>query len=327
MNFRKLIFVALLFSAAVSCKDDDEGTVKPSLDGTLSIAGLQEYVIPGQTLELSPEGLTHPDGEALTYYWKVSPTAPTACTTEVFSITFTDTLQTCTIYCNATAEGYSASSTSSLVTVVKGGKDGSIKGIEFPDDNFSTDDATYYYTQIGTQTWILNNVAERSSGKPYRNADAMSDVIGRYYSYSEAVAVCESLSTDDMKWALPTLEDWQTLQSYIKGEIGADPQKGKSTAAALMGDATFNDQTMWEYWPAVGDITNSSGFGAISAGYTNLETRSFEGVYEYATFWTATADEQGDLAYCAYIICDEPDLYITQKDTGSFGASVRCIRK
>lgn len=327
MNFRKLIFATLLFSAAVSCKDDDEGTVKPSLDGSLSIAGLQEYVIPGQTLQLTPKGATHPDGKDLTYYWKVSPTAPTACTTDVFNITFTDTLQTCTIYCSAIADGYSSLSASSLVTVVKGGKDGSIKGIEFPAENFSTNDATYYYKQIGTQTWILNNVAERSSGKAYHNSEAMSDVIGRFYSYSEAVAVCESLSTSEMEWTLPTLEDWKTLESYIKGEIAADPQKGKSTAAALMGDATFNDMTMWEYWPAVGDITNSSGFGAISAGYTNLETNLFEGVYGYATFWTATADEEDDLAYCAYIICNEPDLYIGRKDTKSFGASVRCIRK
>ena len=130
MNFRKLIFAALLFSAAVSCKDDDEGTVKPSLDGSLSIAGLQEYVIPGQTLQLTPKGATHPDGKDLTYYWKVSPTAPTACTTDVFNITFTDTLQTCTIYCSAIADGYSSLSASSLVTVVKGGKDAGDAAVE-----------------------------------------------------------------------------------------------------------------------------------------------------------------------------------------------------
>ena len=327
MNFRKLIFTALIVSAAVSCKKDDEGTVKPSLDGTLSIKGLQEYVTPGQTLTLSPEGITHPEGKDLTYYWKVTTTAPTACTTKVYNITFTDTLQTCTVYCNAIAEGYSGSSASSLVTVVKGGKDGSIKGIEFPQENFSTQDGTYYYKKIGTQTWIVNNIAERSSGKPYRNSEVMSDVVGRYYSYSEALAVCESLSSDSQTWALPTLEDWQTLEGFVKGDISANPQQGKSVAAALMGDATFNSNTMWEYWPSVGDITNSSGFSAIPAGYTNLKGSTFDGVYEYAAFWTATEGDNASEAYCAYLICDEPELFIGKRDKESFGASVRCIKK
>lgn len=334
MNFRKLIFAALVVCAAVSCKKDDDGTITPSLDGALSIVGLPPFVGVNQQVTLTPNGVTHPDGKELTYSWKVSPSAPTAAKGETFRFEFTDTLQTCTVTCTASAEGYSSSYVSVYVTVVKGGKDGSIKGIDFPDASFSTpiddnNDNTYFYWPIGSQTWMLNNVAERSSGKPYENCEVMSNVVGRYYNYNEAIAVCESLAdASGMNWVLPTLEDWQTLESYVKSEITADPSKGKTVAAALLGDATFNSNTMWEYWPAVGDITNSSKFSAIPVGYTNLKTSFFEGVYAYAAFWTATEDDKHEnLAYAVNMVIGEPDIYYGARDKESFGASVRCILK
>ena len=125
---------------------------------------------------------------------------------------------------------------------------------------------------------------------------------------------------------------YRVLEAYAQGRIrklivSVPPQHGKSVAAALMGDATFNSNTMWEYWPSVGDITNSSGFSAIPAGYTNLKGSTFDGVYEYAAFWTATEGDNASEAYCAYLICDEPELFIGKRDKESFGASVRCIKK
>lgn len=326
MNFHKLIFAVALFVAAAACKKTED-TITPSLNGDLDIVGLQEFVVPGQSLTLSPKGVTHPKGKDLLYYWKVTPSAPTACTTEVFTITFTDTLQTCTVMCNVSADGYTGKSLSAFVTVVKGGKDGSIKGIDFPAESISTEDGTYYYKEIGTQTWTLNNMAERSSGRAYRDEDVMSDVLGRYYSYEEAMEVCKSLNGNGMEWVLPTVEDWRTLERHIKEQVALDPDYGKSLTAAILGNATFNGRLMWDYEPAVGDITNASGFAAIPAGYTNMKSSSFEGVYEYASFWTATPGEDSGSAYNAYLICNEPDMYIGSRDKASFGASVRCIRK
>jgi uncharacterized protein (TIGR02145 family) len=63
---------------------------------------------------------------------------------------------------------------------------------------------------------MLNNVAEKPAGKAYGNADVMSNVYGRYYSYLEAISVCESLSTSGYEWKLPSLDDWKTLEAYIK---------------------------------------------------------------------------------------------------------------
>jgi uncharacterized protein (TIGR02145 family) len=85
---------------------------------------------------------------------------------------------------------------------------------------------------------------------------------------------------------------------------------------------------MWQYWPAVGNITNKSGFSAIPAGFANLESNIFSGQYEYATFWTATEVEGNSKeAYYRYIICDEPDVFTGKGNKQSFGASVRCIKK
>lgn len=327
MNFRKLIISGFISIAAIACKKDEDGTITPSLDGYLSIKGLPEFVAPNSSYELTPEGVTHPDGDDLGYYWKLSPTKPQACTTKVYTAEFSDTLQTCTVYCYAFAEGYSGSSLSCYVTVVKGGKDGSIQGIDYPTDKLTTEDGEYYYQKIGDQYWTVNNMAERDYGKAYRNAEVMSDVLGRYYNYEDAKAVCASLSTDTQTWALPTLEDWMTLKNHVNSTLSTDQKAGGSLAAALMGNATFNSNTMWSYRPKVGDITNSSNFSAIPSGYTNLKTSAFEGVYEYAAFWTATETEKANEAYNVYLYFEEPELFTGKADKESYGASVRCIQK
>ena len=327
MNFRKLIITSFVCLASFACKKEEEGTVMPSLDGYLTIKGLPEFVAPGTSFELTPEGAIHPDGKELGYYWKISPTKPAACTTKVYTAEFSDTLQTCTVYCYAYATGYSGMSASSYVTVVKSGKDGSIQGIDYPDDAIIAEDGTYYYKQIGNQTWTINNIAEKSSGKAYKNTDVMSDILGRYYSYEQAKAVCASLSTANQTWALPGLDDWKALESHVNATLTSDPDAGKSLAAALMADATFNGQTMWKYRPKVGDITNSSGFSALPSGYTNLKTSAFKGVNEYATFWTETETDNSDEAYSVYLNFEEPELFIRKADKESFGASVRCILK
>ena len=85
---------------------------------------------------------------------------------------------------------------------------------------------------------------------------------------------------------------------------------------------------MWEYWPNLGTITNASGMSIIPSGYANLSSKSFEGIYEYATFWTSTVSESNEnLAYYKYIYRDQPDVFTGEADRKSFGASVRCIRK
>ena len=62
MNFRKLLYISALILAAIACKKEEETTVSPSLEGTLIIEGLPEFIAPGQAVTLTPKGAIHPDG-------------------------------------------------------------------------------------------------------------------------------------------------------------------------------------------------------------------------------------------------------------------------
>ena len=356
MSFRKLTSIAFIIAAALctlSCKDDDESTVPPSLSGAMAF-NLPEYIFPESVIKMVPSGVTHPDGEELGYYWKVSPTMKKSDTTRFengldkngnpsdgsFTHKFSDTLQTYTVQGYAYAKGYSYLSKTSYTNVVKGGIDGSITNLELKDKpSVTAGSVTYPYVTIGSTDWLCRNIADASAGAPYGNNIAMSDVFGRYYSYEEALEVCPE------GWQLPTEADWLEVAAAAGTEDAQAYDTISGVAAALMGNAYFNDSLMWEYWPEVGDITNSTGLSLIPTGYAMLGARAsspqedeyvdnrypqaqFLGYKEYAAFWTADkVEEEEGMAYYRYLISKQPDLMINKGDTKTFGAAVRCVRK
>ena len=318
MSHRKLNILIFAIAASIciiSCKKDDDTTTTPLLSGALSFS-VPEYVLPNTTLTLTPSGVTHPDDKGIGYFWKVTPTKPKADTTRYengldkngnpsdgsFKFTFTDTLQTCTISGYAFAEGYAYSSKSVDCTVVKGGIDGSITNLGLADKpSITVDGIVYPYVTIAGLDWICRNIADNSVGAAYKSCDVMSDVFGRYYSFEEAQTICP--------------EEWTVAAEAYDNKL-----------ASLMGNAYFNGELMWEYWPAVGDITNASGLSLIPAGY--YSNSQFNGLNKYATFWTADAveDEEG-MAYYRYVICDQPEFLLGKGDIKTFGANVRCVRQ
>lgn len=336
MSHRKLNFLIFAIAASVcfiSCKDDDETQISPSLSGSLSF-NVPEFVLPETTLTMTPSGVTHPDDESIGYYWKVTPTMDKADTTKYlngldkngepsdgsFTFTFTDTLQTYTVTGYAFAEGYTYSSKSIACTVVEGGIDGSVTNLGLADKpSITSGDIVYPYVTIAGLDWLCRNIADDSAGAPYRNSEVMGDVFGRYYSFEEAQTICPE------GWRLPTDAEWTAAAEEYDNKM-----------ASLMGNAYFNGDLMWEYWPAVGDITNASGLSMIPAGYAMLSSKNSDGYYsnaqfkgldEYATFWTADAveDEEG-MAYYRYVICDQPEFLLGKGDAKTFGANVRCVR-
>lgn len=337
MRYRKLntfIFAIAASLCIISCKKDDESKVTPSLKGTLSFtASIPEYVLPNTTVTLTPAGVEHPDGEELGYYWKVTPTRPKADTTRYqngldkqgnpsdgsFTFTFSDTLQTCTITGYAFAKGYTYSSKSVDCTVVEGGIDRSITNLNLNGKpSITVDGIQYPYVTIGGLDWLCRNIADKSAGAAYKNSEVMSDVFGRYYSFEEAQTICPE------GWRLPTDAEWNAAAEEYDNNI-----------AALMGNAYFNGNLMWEYWPAVGEITNTSGLSMIPAGYAMLSGKASDGSYpnaqfqgnnQYAIFWTADTAEEEGMAYYRYIICDQPEFMLGKGDITSFGATVRCVR-
>lgn len=354
MNHRKLYSLFLIAAGAItllSCnKDEDSGTVLPSLSGNLDFT-VPEYVLQDTKVRMTPRGAVHPDGKELGYYWKLLTPMPEPDTTryenglDIYgnpsdgskSYTIPDTLKTYSVVCYAYASGYSYTSKTKAVTAVKGGIDGSITGLGLA--SMQTE-MGYPYVTIGNTDWMCRNMSTEDAGTPYANCKAMSDVFGRYYSYEEALTVCPE------GWELPTDADWTAL-AKAAGATDADEVHSdiKGIAAALMGDGSFNDELMWEFWPEVGEITNSTGMSVIPVGYAMLNTKAdevkedkfidytypnaqYKGYMNYAAFWTADKVEgEEGMAYYRYLIATQPDLIIGKTSTTSFGASVRCIRR
>ncbi len=347
MSFHKLgrlLMIAGAFLALASCKDEEETESKPYLSGTLKF-DVDAFVRPNQFAKMTPRGLSHQEGKGIGYFWKVTPGMTSSDTTRfedglgqdgkesdgTYAYEFKDSLGTYTVTCAAFAKGYTTSYTSIYVTVVQPGLDGSISGtgIQKGDNSIKEAGIDYYYTSHNGLDWMRNNLANPAFGASYANSEAISEVLGRYYSHEEAVNACPD------GWRLPTDAEWRELAESLNPESRTE---GFNTipgiAADLMGDVQFNGKTMWEYWPTVGEITNKGKIAVIPGGYSNLgekkdgkyPTASFTGIYEYAAFWTADTTEDG-MAYYRYLYCDQPDMFIGKGDTKTFGAHVRCVRK
>ncbi len=347
MSFRKLgklLLMAGAFLALASCKDKDETESKPYLSGSLKF-DVDAFVHPNQVAKMTPRGLSHPDGKGIGYYWKVSPGMEKSDTTMLesglgpdgkpsdgsFTYEFKDSLGTYTVTCCGYAKDYASTYTSLAVTVVKPGLDGSLTGtgIEENDPCIKVSDIEYYYISHNGLDWMRNNLAYPGAGAPYANSEAISGILGRYYSYEEAMTACPE------GWRLPTDKEWRELAESINPESRADAYKTiPGIAADLMGNVKFNTEDMWEYWPSVGDITNKSGLAAVPGGYANLGRKengsypeaNFTGMYNYSVFWTSDKAEDG-MAYYRYLFCDQPDMFIGKGDMQTFGASVRCVRE
>ncbi len=339
LNF--LILFAAMVCAALACKKEEDVAALPSLNGSLTFY-VPEYVSQEQTLTMIPKGAIHPAGGVVGYSWKVLPSMSKADTTRyqngldkqgnksdgAFTHTFSDTLKQYSVTCNAFASGYASLSSTSYVNVVKGGLDGSITGtgIKTEDARVSFQNSWYYLAPSGTSDWFRNNLERKDMGAPYMNLDVMTDVFGRYYSYDEALNACPE------GYRLPTDEDWVALCSSL-GVSAAVHEDIPGVASVLMADVRFNGEEMWQYTREVGDIEGTSRMAMFPAGYANLGDRAedgsypeatFDGLYDYAVFWTADAVD-GNKAYYRYLVTGDTDLLIGQGDRKNFGAMVRCV--
>lgn len=332
MSLRKLntlFFIAAFVFAAASCnKDDDATSTSPSLSGLRF--DCPRFVNPGQTVTMTPKGVTEPDGVDVGYYWRVTPTMTHYDTVEVFTHVFADTLQTYTVNCYAYASGYVGSSYDREVVVVKAGIDGSLKGrnINATDPKVTVDGIDYYYEKIGGLDWFRNNLSKAGQGVPYLNSEAMADVLGRYYSYEEALTACPE------GWRLPTEEDWMSVAAAVGSPVTEKYSTFENVASKLFADAKFNGAQILQYWPEVGDIANSSKLSLVPCGFSNLgdvnadgvyANAAFDGVFEYAVVWTADKADNGK-AYYRYLFHTLPDMLVGEGDVNTFGASVRCVR-
>lgn len=302
--------------AAPSCKKDEEtSTNKPSLYGL--DFNLPSFGRVGDTFVMTPTGVMTSDGKEsghLTYKWKLS--GGEYQETERFTFTAEeDGSYTVTCLVLDDDDNYYSSTASHTIDIIDPTLGNTIAniGITPREDHFvdprgdREEENTYYYMTAGDLEWMRNNLAWTGAGVPYQMAEVTSYLLGRYYTWDEAMTACPD------GWRLPTDEEWAVF--------GDD-------AGALMADALFHDKKMWEFWPQV-NLTNKSRMSVIPSGYAIIgpTTPSFNRMSEYAAFWTATeSEEDAAMARYRYMNAKTPQVMMTYGDKKTLALSVRCVK-
>ncbi len=251
-----VLAAAIAAAAIVSCKKDDSTASLPYLDGTLSLdfdPSLPAYILADDHTEytITPKGASHPEGLGIGYQWRVTPSDNDSYTVSkeedgegdgVFTYDFAeynkDTLRTLTVSCEAFAEGYSSLSASYYVTVVAPWNEGkgSIQRAGYTKGGTTVlyDGVEYLtYEAPDSRTWMKQNLAYDGSGTekvgaPYQDAEAMSQVFGRFYTWDEATGGISSNDGTTVQgicpdgWHIPSDNEWTDLAEATMAGIYKD---------------------------------------------------------------------------------------------------------
>lgn len=337
MRIRNYIFALLAAGVLVlpGCKKDDDDDT-PSIYGTIQFDELPAYVLKGDSFHITATGAYRGSDKTDTlvgYYMYNSMTAlrdtirkeNQSGVAEGDFVVDKDTTGTFTFSIYAFAKGYygnSASCTFTVVNPVFNAPGSSITGHPFEIGvtsilNDARDGRLYYASSTASGAWMLNNLAWNGAGVPFADADAMSYISGRFYSWEEATAACP------VGWKLPSDADFVALAG-----AGSAGETIPGKAGMLKGDVCFNGTAMWPFTDISVTITNESMFTAMPWGYmtTSAGIHSFKSVRNMAAFWTADSVD-ADNARVRYVLSDSNDIFVQAMDKKSFGASVRCIKE
>ncbi len=345
--YRNIPFIAVSLAAlcicAVSCKHDkdDDTTSYSYFEGDLSF-DIPGYVQKGEVYRLMPEGdLRRADDDdsedSYGLVWtidlrSVSDTvryegedASSNDGSMIYSIP--DTLCDISVTLKAYASGYSATSVSKTVIVIDPSEeDGSLTGRTFPDgiQSFtdSRDSRSYRYVSLGGTDWMAENLAWDGAGHSFDEAEVMDELVGRFYTWDEAVSACPS------GWRLPSNQDWTALARTVTGvQYDDDLAALEGLAGSLMvPEAYINQYRMWDYQPAF-DITNSTSLSILPTGYATIADGvwTFSGFTYYAAFWTSD-ERDADEGYYRLIYASQPAVSVGAAAKEYFATVVRCVR-
>lgn len=365
MKKTELIIAVLIAFLAVpalfSCKKNTEDTM-PSLAGSI-YSYVPPYVERGDSFTIKASGIyTYENEKEIIYRIKVDTVQKDYATFDPvvgFRVELGEEEKDFpngpyTVYILASSEGYYSTSNAFQFNIIEPGMtgDGSLTGLGIdPDDpdNIQIDGEDYYFAQIGSLTWLRHNLAvtapaseyeaegyekdpsipveEPIFGGVYYCCAVMGEILGRYYTYEEALQACPT------GWHLPTDAEWAALAI----EAGAEDRTYETgetfegVAGNLKAKASLNGIKLWDFWPQ-SDPSDKLGFSALPSGYSvripegDGRSDSFFCITKYATFWTATEGEDSSKAWYRFITDTGADMYADLGDKSSFGASVRCVK-
>ncbi len=176
------------------------------------------------------------------------------------------------------------------VSVTSGGTGG--------DGEFTYDGRTYEYKTIGSQTWMIENLAYLPS---VSSSSTGSDSEKHYYVYGyEGTSVSAAKSTDNYEtygvlynweaaktacpagWRLPSDDDWKSLEKHL-GMSYTDANISGWRYSGDVGEKLMS--TSGWGWHNDGTGTNSSGFTALPGGSRD-SNGGFYLLNSYAFFWS-----------------------------------------
>ena len=201
------------------------------------------------------------------------------------------------------------------------------------------DGKTYKTVQIGSQTWMAENLNYAySEGTArsfcYGNDPANCEKYGRLYTWAAAMDSA-AIFDDDGKgcgvgktcppaypvrgvcpagWHLPSNAEWDALETLLESSLGKNDSLGYALKSA----------SGWEYYG--GKLSNGSdafGFGVLPAGH-RYGNGTFVDVLGYASFWCAMENGADD-AYFRSLYYYGTGLY-TYDGSKLKALSVRCVK-
>ena len=213
------------------------------------------------------------------------------------------------------------------------------------------DGNVYNTLQLGLQCWMRENlrVTHYADGSPIPNGGTGIDGISisepRYYVNPSVNAALygylynwpaamhgESSSNSNPSgvqgicptgWHLPSDTEWTQLTDYMVSQSEYACNGNNSYIAKALAATTSWQTTSDECGPGNNQSTNNtSGFGAISAGYFN---GGFGAAGANAFFWASTKNGNAK-AYNRYFYRGGPELYRLEDGNRAYGWSVRCLR-
>jgi uncharacterized protein (TIGR02145 family) len=202
------------------------------------------------------------------------------------------------------------------------------------DGSFTYEGREYDYKTIGTQTWMIENLAylpsvssenTGSDSNPHYyvydyNGTSVTEAkdkanYGKYgvlYNWEAAKTACST------GWHLPTDEEWKTLEKHL----GMSSSDAEGTGSPNSGDVGNKLKSTSEWFDS-GNGDNSSGFNAFPGG-SRANNGGFYDLGYFAIFWSSSPRKSSRAWYrglgYTYVGVYRNNFYRRS------GLSVRCLQ-